>query len=60
MIYYDWQNEEWTDDDDEEFSVSMTPESKEDCQMDFENQEEFWVWYRAGAADNYDLISPGA
>ena len=35
----------WASEEDVEFSVSMTPESSEDCEKTFDNLEEFFKWY---------------
>lgn len=51
MIYYDWMSEGWSDSNDEDFFVDMTPEgSSNNPEMDqrFQTQEDFFQWYRKG------------
>ena len=52
MIIYDFTNEAWIRVDsrgyqinDGSFFVAMTPEAKEDCEMTFFSETEFWKWY---------------
>jgi len=46
MIAYDYWPEEWVDEDDEDFKVSMAPEGDPaELQQQFATQEEFWVYY---------------
>lgn len=51
MIYYNSQNEAWEDENDDSFSVGMTPEGSwteegaAELAQEFETQEDFWKWY---------------
>lgn len=45
MITYNYMREEWQDDSDPDFCVSMTPENTEACELTFDNQADFWAWY---------------
>jgi hypothetical protein len=54
MIIYDFTTEAWIKVDsrgyqinDGSFFVTMTPEVKEDCEMTFFSEIEFWKWYNS-------------
>lgn len=53
MIYYDADIEGFLDEDDDDFLVEMPYEDDPDYleeleELEFDDQEEFWDWKRAG------------
>lgn len=47
MIYYNPMTEQWEDDEDPKWSVSMTPEgdSEEELEQSFNTREDFYKYY---------------
>jgi len=46
MIFYDYMNEGWSDSEDDDFFVDMTPEGDEsNLTFTFDDKESFYIWY---------------
>lgn len=45
MIYYDNMKEGWSDEEDINFFIDMSPEGDDGYEFEFETKEDFYNWY---------------